>query len=65
MDWIKRNEAYLGDIARDEYLSDAAYVDVLEDLVDRAESAIDAKKSEMSDDDEVDEGDSEEEDNAS
>jgi len=47
MDWIKRNEAYVAEIAGDDSLSDDAYVEVLEDLVDRAQTMIDAKKEEM------------------
>lgn len=50
-DWIRRNETYLGEIARAAELSDTAYLEVLEDLVDRAESAIDAKKMELDADD--------------
>jgi hypothetical protein len=45
--WLKRNEDYLGELAGDEDVSDAEYVEILEDLVDRAESALDAKRQEM------------------
>lgn len=48
-EWEKRNEDHVSDIARDADLSDEAFVDVLEDLNDRAQSSVDAKRAEMED----------------
>jgi hypothetical protein len=52
-DWIRRNEAYVGEIGGDDQLTDTAYVEVLEDLIDRAQSAVDAKHTEMDSGDET------------
>ena len=46
-EWEKKNEEYLGEIAADEGLGDLEYIDVLEDLISRAESARDAKQEEL------------------
>lgn len=57
--WEKRNEEYVNEIGNDNVLSDEDYCAVLEDLVDRAQTALDAKQGEM--DEENDEDDEEEE----
>ena len=48
--WESRNEDHLREMAGDESLSDADYLDALDDLVDRAESAAAAKREEMDQD---------------
>ena len=50
-EWEKRNEDYCNEIAGDDDLEDEEYCEVLEDLIDRAESALTAKREEMGDDD--------------
>jgi hypothetical protein len=46
-EWEKRNQEHIAEIAGDDSLGDADYIEVLEDLVDLAESAINAKREEM------------------
>lgn len=47
MDWNKKNEEHLSEMAGDKELNDPAYCEALEDLIDRAQSALDAKRAEM------------------
>lgn len=49
-EWEKRNEDYVAEIAGDDDLSDRGYIEVLSDLVERAESAISAKLEETATD---------------
>lgn len=46
-EWEKRNEEYVGEISGDADLTDEEFIEVLEDLCDRAQSAIDAKRTEL------------------
>lgn len=50
-EWERRNEDYVAEIAADDNLTDSEYVEVLEDLIERAQSARDAKTEELSGDD--------------
>jgi len=53
-DWEKKVEDFVGEIAGDDSLSDREYLEVLEELTWRAESAIDAKRCEMDGEEESD-----------
>ena len=45
--WEKQNEEHLAAIAGDDELGNDEYVDVLEDLIDRARTMVEAKREEM------------------
>jgi len=49
-EWEQRHEDYLREISSDDHLDDTDFVAVCEDLADRAQTAADAKKAEMGDD---------------
>jgi hypothetical protein len=54
--WVKKIGEFVGEIAADDALSDTEYIEVLEEMVDIAQSSIDAKKAEMNEDAETDSG---------
>lgn len=53
-DWERRNEAYLAEIASADDLDDHAYLDVLDDLISRAEGMAEAKREEIRKEEESD-----------
>jgi hypothetical protein len=64
MHWEKRNEAYVSDIEKDKALDDETFLTVLEDLVERAQTLIDAKREELGEEDDDDEDDDDDADDA-